>query len=64
MQSLTRTIYNEVHAQKPLLFITSECCLTEKSHGLCDTMDIRLLNNEILIRGWVALLGDSVMGSV
>ena len=47
------------------------CCLqrvsavlTEKSHGLCDTMDIRLLNNEILIRGRLSLLGNSVMCSV
>ena len=56
MQSLTRTVYNEVHAQSAVL--------TEKSHWLCDTMDIILLNNEILTKGRVALLGDSVMGSV
>ena len=38
--------------------------LTEKSHELCDIMDILLVNNEMLIRGRVALLGNSVSGSV
>ena len=34
--------------------------LTEKSHELCDIMDILLVNNEMLIRGRVTLLGNSV----